>query len=569
MFARIMLWCGALMGISYLLPNHYAPWMSFHSQLVAAVAFAPVMVWAALRAGAVPALSVGALVLSLTPLVQWGLGQIYFSSDATLTFLYLAGFALAVLAGARVVQHASQTTAPLKALEGIWVALAFSAIVSVGIAIHQWLSLSGLYLYIVELQSGARPFANLGQPNQFASLLLLGIAGVAFLFESRTVRAWVAVLATMFLIFGLVMSGSRSALTSTVWLLIAYALLRKRCGVRTTPMAMACLSLFFIGMALLWSPLNQALLLGDDGGSPIARMETPGMRWHFWQSMLDAALRAPWGGYGWGQVAIAFNHVALDHPPTRGFYDSAHNLLLDAVLQIGIPAGSIAIAGLVSWFVGQIRQCRDALSWTVLVAIGFVFNHAMFEFPLNYAFFLLPIGFFMGALSAVHPTFLDKKVTRFQDPSARPIAVAMAAVCLSLLVMVVYEYPSIEADWSNMVYDEEGFLVKQTNIPPTPLLLTELSELIRFARTKAAPGMPLSELEWMRHVSERYGYPSSLYRYALALALNGHPAEASTVLQKLCSTSIAPSCASAKKTWETATKEEFPQLVNTPFPATP
>lgn len=567
MSVRVMWCCAVMLGIAYLLPNHYAPWMSFHTELAAALAFAPVMVWATFRAHSAPALTRGALAFSVIPLVQLGLGQIYFAGDAWLAWLYLAGFGVAVQAGACTIQEARQRAMPLKVLEGLWAALVVSALVSVIAACHQWLSLGvpgGIY--VVEMPPGGRPFGNLGQPNQFATALLLGIAGLVFLFESRTLPAWLATAGALFLVFALVMCGSRSALLSLIWFWIAYGALRKRCGLRTNPATVIGLSVFYVGMAALWTGLNEALLLGQDSGSALVRMETPGMRFEFWKSMLDAAVRAPWGGYGWSQVGVAFDQVALDHPATYGSYDSAHNLLLDLVLQNGIPIGLVSICGLAAWCMWQIRCCKDPLSWAMLMGIGFVFNHAMFEYPLKYAFFLLPVGFFMGALSAAHPSRLDRQFAQAESSNSRWFLGAVAAVALMLSATVAFEYPAWELEWKEMRYDEAGFVNPNLRPPPTPFVLTQISELIRFSRTKAVPGMSESDLEWMRRVSQRYGFPSSLYRYAQALALNGHAAEANTTLRKLCSTSVARACIKAQQSWAALAKDEFPQLAEIPFP---
>ncbi|WP_114970661.1 PglL family O-oligosaccharyltransferase [Rhodoferax ferrireducens] len=527
------------------------------------------MIWAALRAGAMPAVVWAALAFSVIPLGQFAFGQIYFSGDAWLAWLYLAGFGLAALAGTRVVLGTAQISTPLKVLDGWWAALVLSALVSAALAIHQWLDLGLLGLSIVDMPPGARPFANLAQPNQLATLLLLGIAGLIFLFESRCLRAWPGVLAALLLISGLVMTGSRSVLLSLVWFCLAYGLLRKRCGLRTSPVVVFGLSLYYVGLSLLWPALNKVLLLGPDSASALVRMETPGMRLEFWQAMLDATVRAPWVGYGWGQVGIASNVVALDHPATHGFYDSAHNLFLDLVLQNGVPVGLIAGGSLVAWCVWQIRRCRDPLSWSILIGIGFVFSHAMLEYPLKYAFFLLPVGFLMGTLSAVHPSPLDQQCAKLPPGLVRLVLKTFAAASFLIFATVAFEYPAWEEEWRQMRYAEVGLVNPAPLPPPTPLLLTQISELIRFARTEAAPGMSESQLEWMRHISERYGYPSSFYRYALALALNGHSAEAGIALRKLCSMDIEKSCVNAKKNWGKLTQGKYPQLVKTPFPDEP
>ena len=65
------------------------------------------------------------------------------------------------------------------------------------------------------------------------------------------------------------------------------------------------------------------------------------------------------------------------------------------------------------------------------------------------------------------------------------------------------------------------------------LILDQLQQYIRYAKTPARAGMSNEELEWMGAVTHRYAYPPSLFRYSLALALNNLPAEAQRELKVL------------------------------------
>ncbi|MCY1549845.1 hypothetical protein D9M68_860470 [compost metagenome] len=56
---------------------------------------------------------------------------------------------------------------------------------------------------------------------------------------------------------------------------------------------------------------------------------------------------------------------------------------------------------------------------------------------------------------------------------------------------------------------------------PGVVVLSQVREFIRFARTPATEYMNSEELEWMRKIAQRNPYPWSLFRYALALGLNG------------------------------------------------
>lgn len=566
---RALMWMGAVGCLAFLLPNHYSPWLSFHQELGMALAFVPLLLWAAVRANSVPALAYGFAALSLVPLLQIVSGQLYFSGDGWMGALYLLGFALAVHTGFNCVGQVNAAKGvQLTRLTPLWLGLVLAGLVSVAIAAHQWLMLGKLGLFVIDMPPNGRPFANLAQPNQLATLLLLAIAGIMFLWESGKLHAATALAAALMLAFGLVMTGSRSVLLALAWLVPAYALLRRRCRLRTTPGAFAFVIGLFALASLNWQSLNQALLLPSDLATAVDRMADPGIRKVYWLSMLDAMGRAPWAGYGWGQVGVAQTVTALDYPATQSFFDSSHNVLLDLALWNGLPVALLVTAALVYWFGWQLRHCADPLAWVMLVAIGMVFSHAMVEYPLNYAYFLLPVGLWMGALSAVYPSPVDRHAQRWVRWPRRGVLAVGAAASL-LLVAVAVEYPAYEDDWRLMRFQEARIGDLTPTQPPPSGLLTHLHQFMRFARAQAVPAMTRQELEAMRHVSERYAYASSMYRYALAQALNHEAQSAQQTLRRLCKMQTPAACVDAQRDWAALAGGRYPQLAMAPFPDRP
>jgi hypothetical protein len=561
---RSILWMGAVLGLALLLPNHYSPWPSFHQELGAALAFLPLLVWSCLQRQAVPALAYGAAAMSLVPLLQLAAGQLYFAGDAWMNFLYLLGFALAVHAGSCLITlRQGCADERLTRLTALWVGLVIAGLVSVAIAAHQWLELQRLALFVVDMPPYGRPFGNLAQPNQLATLLLLGIAGLMFLWESGKLRAATTVAGVVLLMFGLVMTGSRSVLLALAWLVPAYALLRKRCALRTPPGAFGFLVGLYFLLLVTWQPLNDALLLPDDAGTALDRASEAGIRKVFWASMLDAIGRAPWIGYGWGQIGAAQTLTALDYPPTHLFFDSSHNLLIDLALWSGVPVALLITAGLALWFGWQIRRCSSALNWVTLVAVGVVFSHAMVEYPLSSAYFLLPVGLWMGALSAVHPAALDRWADRWIAASRAGLPVA-GVTALLLAVLVAVDYPPYEDDWRVMRYQEARIGDLTPTQAPQPVILTQLHELLTVARVQPQPGMSMHEIERVRKVSERYAFSSLMFRYALAQGLNGQMEGAHQTLAKLCQMHTPRTCKETRRQWAELAQNRFPQLAIMP-----
>lgn len=569
MIFRPLLWAVFALGLALLLPNHYAPWTSFHSEFGAALAFAPIMLWAVWHRGPLPMLAVAALTWSVVPIGQMVAGKIFFAGDAWMVALYLSATAIVVLAGARWL-HGEPASAPtLDGLTPVWVALTAVGILSVGIALHQWLGLAMLGIFGADLPPGGRAFANLGQPNQLATLLLMTVAALIALFEAGRVRAGIALAGVAFLVIGMVLTGSRSVLLALGWLWPTYWLMRGRCQLRTRPVALVGMSLFFALAMAVWPAVNQLLLMSSDQTTMLDRLDSPGVRTVYWLSMVDAISRAPWVGWGWSQIGLAQTATALDYPATHTSFDSSHNLVLDLLLWNGLPLGLVAVGGLVAWFVWQLRRCRNPQSWCALIAIGFVFSHAMVEYPLNYAFFLLPVGFLMGVLSAAHRSAADKICDRVSPLLQRAVFTVVGVLALGTVVKVGWEYPVWEQDWRNVRYQEANIGDPIYVELPTPILLNQLSELMRLTRTDVKPGMSETEVEWIRRVSGRYGFPSLMYRYALALGLNQRPAEAVIALRRLCHMHSQAMCAAAQANWLEMGREKFPELLQVPFPKFP
>lgn len=564
----LLSWCALFSLLAILLPNHYPPWQSYHSEFAAAIAFLPLVMWSILRSGRLPALAAGGFLLALVPPIQLGLGIIFFAGDAWITALYLAGFAFVVVAGMRWEQQQVLTRAPLDGLTPFWIGLMLAGYVSVGIAAHQWLGMGGQGIYAADLPPGGRPFGNLAQPNLLATLLLMSIGGHIALFEGRKVGAGSAMAGVVLLILGLALTGSRSVLLALVWLVPGYALMRRRCRLRLTPAAAATVGLLFGAVTIVLPDVNQALLIAGPP-SALERIETVNVRLVYWLSMIDAIGRAPWHGYGWSQIGVAQAATALDYPATLSYFDSSHNLFLDLLLWNGLPIGLLAIAGLIAWLVSQIHLCRDASTWSALVVVGFVFSHAMVEYPLNYAFFLLPVAFLMGVLTAAHPTRADTLVVQGETPYLRALLAALTAVAFGVLVKVATEYPAWEQDWRFLRYQEARIGEPMRAELPSRVLLTQLDELMTFSRTEARPGMAATELEWMGRVSSRYGHASVMYRYALALGLNGQNDEATLVLRRLCAMHADVLCRSARQNWTEMGQGTHPQLATIPFPTPP
>lgn len=557
-------WASTVLAIAFLLPNHYPPWLTFHQQLAAAVAFAPIVVWSVFAPGKLPLISRAAALLGLVPIAQIFTGQLQFHGDGVMGFLYLMGFSLVSIAGARTVSS-SRGARELQALDPLWVAFLLAGIVSVGISVHQWLDLRRLMIFVAEMPPSGRPFGNLAQPNLLASLLLLGLAGTWFLYEARRVGAMTAWLSAGWILVGLILTGSRFPLLCLLGAVVARKVLNAK-GWRAPAYWLWMPALAFIAGNLLLPHVSELLLLSP-ATTAAARASTPGIRTVLWPMMLDAAVQAPLLGYGVGQIGAAQTTLALAYPPTNWFFDSAHNLPLDLVLWFGFPIAGIFLVIVCFWWFIQLRCCSTPAHAVTFVAIGNLLIHALLEYPLQYTFFLLPFGFMSGALwAASQPSKAQAHGAPDWTVAAVSVHFAAAVMTLTAAIWTTKEYLALEDDWRRLRFEEAGIPDSTRSIASSPVLLDQVEAMLLFARTKPASDTPPGDIAWMRGISERYAYPSFMFRYALVQGLNGDPEGSSTTLHRLCKMHPPRVCNDAILQWREEVRARYSDLRDVRLP---
>lgn len=548
----------ALIAVAWLVPNHYLPWLAAWGDALAIVGLLlllpSIFIGAASGVRVSLQLSGTAVFTSVMLLMQFATGKLLFSGDAAMATIYVSLWLAAVLAG-RFLSESIKRRNGLSALTAAWL---FAALLSVGIALVQWTGALSLGIYAADLPPGARPFANLAQPNNFCTLCFLGLCGLLWLYQLRRVNGTVFWLASVYLLLGMVMSQSRTGWLQ-LGLLIAWGLaMRVRAGLRITRLQLLILGAVFIAGVLLWPAMTDALLLS--GGRSLGDQMQAGMRLPYWKAMLDAIWHEPLWGYGWQQVGAAQQRVALDHPAMGDYFEHSHNLVLDLLLWNGLPAGGLIVGVLIWWFIARIRTCRDARVVWLLAAVGGVFTHSLLEFPLEYAYFLIPVGLAMGAVDGFSPV---------SGPSLRVprwVVLMFTGLLTALFVWTAVEYLEAEENYRTLRMESARIGVGGLVTPAPKLrLLTQLGAFLEFAHTEATPGMRPEQVDWMRKVSERFGYPSVLFRYALATGLNGQPEVAKQTLARICRIHPPERCLEAREGW-TALQVRYPQLAGVTVP---
>lgn len=513
-------WAGFL-ALGWLLPNHYYPWVAFHTDawISSLFAIAAIVVFTRVKDNVQwHRLPVVVGLVIVLPFLQYYAGLIPFAGQAWTAGAYLLGLLLAMLMGAQW-----EKVQPEQALDGLLVAIGVASIVSVGLQLQQWLQLDGLEIWTIGM-AGSRPFANLGQPNQLATLLIWGLIACAWGVYKGSIRQPIALLMSIFLIFGVVLTQSRTA-----WICVALGIVaawgwRDLWRRKSTPWVISALAAYFFIMVAALPYLTEWLVPGVqlrpvEAASGQLRLQA---YWLF----IDAAFEKPLWGYGWSQLPKAQILLAESHPKLTGFFIHSHNLFLDLILWCGIPIGLTLSSILVLWLTNSLRQVRsipDALLMFFLIAIAV---HAMLELPLHYAYFLLPTGIVVGVMNVR----LKKHVV-----SVTPLwSVGILLLAgITLLSAIVRDYMMVEANFLAFRFEVARVGTQPVGTPPNVLVLTHLREFIKMAREQPHSKMEEEEIEWMKSVSYQFPSRSNLFNVAKALALNGRSAEAQDWLDKI------------------------------------
>src|SRR5690606_4375616 len=87
--------------------------------------------------------------------------------------------------------------------------LLLGAVMSTVLAVMQWLGFTGSF-WVSPVKNPARPFANMAQPNNLATLAGMGLMSLLCLFELRRIHRLPALLLALGLIFALALTQSRT-----------------------------------------------------------------------------------------------------------------------------------------------------------------------------------------------------------------------------------------------------------------------------------------------------------------------------------------------------------------------
>jgi len=299
-----------------------------------------------------------------------------------------------------------------------------------------------------------RAAGNLRQPNHLSSLLLWALIAGLWLFESGRLCRGLAVPLVAIFVFAIVLTGSRTGLAGVV-LLALWGLVDRRLSRATRTMLLLTPLVYLLCWAGAsgWAHWSHESVSGES--HIIDTTESANSRLKIWANTLSLIAQHPWLGVGFGEFNFAWSLTPFPGRPTA-FFDHTHNLPLQLLVELGIPLATVVMAlfAYALWraFAASAEAAppRAATLRCAFMMVLMILMHSMFEYPLWYAYFMLPAAFMWGLCLGGSKAEADAAESGGRPFAASRGAMAHATVLACALVVAggigsVWDYLRVSA----------------------------------------------------------------------------------------------------------------------------
>ncbi|GAB4041900.1 MAG: hypothetical protein Fur0014_13540 [Rubrivivax sp.] len=237
-----------------------------------------------------------------------------------------------------------------------------------------------------------RAVGNLRQPNHLSSLLVWSAIATVGLLQMGRLRPTLGRAAFAGLIGAVVLTASRTGLVS-VLLLAAWGLLDRRLarGVRGLLLAAPLLYALAWGGMALWAQAGEHTFGGQER---LRETDLSSSRFGIWANALALIRAQPLTGVGFGEFNLAWSMTPFPGRPTA-FFDHAHNLPLHLAVELGLPLAG-AVLALLAWALWRAARSPGVPARCAFMVVLMIGLHSLLEYPLWYAYFLLPAAWAWG-----------------------------------------------------------------------------------------------------------------------------------------------------------------------------
>jgi O-antigen ligase len=295
---------------------------------------------------------------------------------------------------------------------------------------------------------------NMRQPNHLASLLMWACVAAVWLEQggwlARRLRSALAGTAALYVmlflfVFCVVLSGSR-----TGWIGIALLVIWGAVDWRLSPRVRVALGSTALMFGICWGLMDLYAAGGHHAFRAQSRLSDEGAgspsRLAILKNAVGLLARYPLTGSGWGDFNLAWTLTPFPDRPVA-FFDHTHNLEMQLLVEMGLPLGLLTLA-LLAWGLaaglwraikgGPAGHCAGML-------VAMIGVHSQVEYPLWYAYFLLPAALAFGLCwASPRAAGVSKRSAPTRSETAslrrRPALAVLGLAITAAVPLVVVDY---------------------------------------------------------------------------------------------------------------------------------
>jgi len=343
----------------------------------------------------------------------------------------------AVLGIGAIAAPSADKQAWVRAIAGAWLV---AALTSAAIGLIQYFGASAALAPWVNSTGLGDAYGNLRQRNQFATLMAIGMAALAWwVMQGGSIR--LAAVAATLLALGSAASSSRTGLLQ--WVLFIGLAVQWRGDRRKALRSVLLIAALVYAVATVGLPWLAGLDPINSGAWARLRAGDAACmgRLTLWSNVLHLIAQKPWFGWGWGELDYA--HFVTLYPGARfcDILDNAHNLPLHLAVELGLPF-AVAVCGAGLWLVVRAKPWRELdparqMAWAVLALLAL---HSLLEYPLWYGPFQTAAGLSVWLLWQPHgATKSGTGKERFR-PLAPVFTVSIATILIAICSYTAWDY---------------------------------------------------------------------------------------------------------------------------------
>jgi O-antigen ligase len=384
---------------------------------------------------------------ALVILLQQAFGNAvpYFGMVAIAIYYLLASaciFLLGSFAAAWFRNFPVSSTAGIDLPNGAVKAFVSVAVASSLVGIAQYLQWPISETFVSPVTQMGASYGNLRQPNLFALLGILGL--ISFIVLRRAPDAFQGRFATfttalifLTLLLGVVLSTSRTGAV-LVGVIFLWGLVESWRSGKPQWMPLLALPLYLLLRYI-------AVQLDMEGVLPFFGAHRQGLintalegdyaRQIIWLKSWALIQAHPLFGVGFGNIAHAMFTETL--PVLRASVtEHAHNIFLHLAVELGLPVATAWTLALVALIVRSRRALDTFYGRAIAVFLLAILTHSLLEYPLWYAYFLLPFTFMLGLFAQLgRPEPQEKPVDQSSPVSTNGENLNASGLPLKTLVL--------------------------------------------------------------------------------------------------------------------------------------